>query len=96
MISDAVLVGIISAVVSLIGITVTARTTRDSVTNKLDTNQQVMNTEINHIKDTMTDMKDDIKAHNGYAKMFSESVPVIKEQIKAIDKRMDNLENKIK
>ncbi len=92
--SDALTVGIISAVVSLLGIYIQGKNTRNQVTNKLDTNQQIMNNEISHIKSDISDMKTDIKAHNHYARLFNENIPVIKEQIKVQNHRISDLEKK--
>lgn len=94
--SDALIVGIISAIVSLVGIFITSKNTRDSVTHKLDNNQQIMNAEITHIKETMSEMKTDIKAHNQYAKLFNENIPVLKEKFKVADHRISDLEEAIK
>jgi len=78
--SDAVLVALISAGVSLIGIFVS----QSNIFHKLDTNQQVMETK-------MSDMNRRIDEHNHYAKLFNENVPVIKEQIKNTNLRIDTL-----
>jgi len=94
--SEALIVGIISAIVSLVGIFVSSKATRDSVTHKLDTNQQVMNNEIAHIKESMSEMKNDLKSHNHYAQLFNENIPVFKEQIKVINHRIDDLEEDAK
>ena len=83
--SDALIVGLVTGgvsllgiIVSLIGIFVSAKSTRDSVTQKMDTNKQLMQNEITHIKDEMGAMKDDIRSHNNYAKLFNENIPLIK------------------
>lgn len=94
--SEAIIVGIISAIVSLVGIFVASKNTRDSVTHKLDTNQQVVNNEIYHIKSEISEMKTCIKSHNQYAKLFNENVPVIKERISVANHRIDDLEQDIK
>lgn len=92
--SEVLIVGIISAAVSLIGIFVASKNTRDEVLHKLDMNQQLMNAEIGHIKGDIGDMKEDIKEHNHYAKLFSESMPVVQEQIKVANHRIEDLENR--
>jgi peptidoglycan hydrolase CwlO-like protein len=79
--SEALVVGLISALVSLIGIIVASKDTRDKVTNKLDTNQKIMENEMKHIKSEMKDMKNDIKTHNHYAKLFDENIPIIKDRL---------------
>lgn len=94
--SEALIVGLISAVVSLIGIFVSAKSTRDEVTHKLDTNQQLMNNEIHHIKTEMSDMKVDIRSHNNYAQLFNENIPLIKEKIIVANHRIEDLEKDVK
>ena len=90
--SDALVVGLISALVSLIGIIVASKDTRDKVTQKLDTNQKIMENEMKHIKTEMTDMKNDIKTHNHYAKLFDENIPVIKDRLSTNADRIKGLE----
>ena len=94
--SDALLVGLISGFVSLIGIIVSAKTTRDKVTHTLDTNQQLMKSEIDHIKADVADMRTDIKSHNHYAQLFNENIPVIKEKLSTSEQRLGNIEDDIK
>jgi peptidoglycan hydrolase CwlO-like protein len=89
--SEGLIVGILSAVVSLVGIIVTSKSTRDQVTHKLDTNQQVTNTEIKHIKESIVEMKEDIKTHNHYAQLFDKNIPVVKERIEAVNQRIDDI-----
>ena len=93
---DALIVGIITAAVSLIGIFISAKNTRDRVTNELGANQQVMSNEIAHIKENVTEMKEDLRAHNQYAKLFNENVPVLRQQINDLDRRVSTLENDLK
>lgn len=94
--SDALVVGIISAIVSLVGIFMSAKYTRDEVTHKLDTNQQVMNNEITHIRNEIGDMKVDIRSHNNYAKLFNENVPVLKEKISVLSSKVTDIEDDIR
>jgi peptidoglycan hydrolase CwlO-like protein len=89
--SEALVVGILSALVSLVGIIVTSKSTRDQVTHKLDTNQQVTNNEIKHIKESIVEMKEDIKTHNHYAQLFDKNIPVVKERIEAVNQRIDDI-----
>ena len=94
--SDALIVGLFSTAVSLVGIFVSAKATRDKVTHTLDTNQQLIKNEITHIKNDITAMKDDIRSHNNYAKLFNENIPVIKEKISVANHRIVNIEDDIK
>jgi peptidoglycan hydrolase CwlO-like protein len=94
--SDALIVGLISAVVSLVGIFISAKVTRDDVTHKLDTNQQLIGNEIKHIKTEMGEMKNDIRSHNNYAKLFNENIPLIKEKLSVANHRIEDIEGDIK
>lgn len=94
--SDALIVGLFSAVVSLVSIFVSAKVTRDKVTHTLHTNQQLIQNEINHIKSDITSMKADIKSHNNYAKLFNENIPVIKEKLSVANNRIANIEDDVK
>ena len=94
--SDALIVGIFSGLVSLVGIYLTSKATRDEVTHKMDINQQVMKTEINHIKTDMDEMRSDIRSHNHYAKLFNENIPVINERLVVTGQRLEGIENDIR
>ena len=94
--SDALIVGLFSAAVSLVGIFVSAKTTRDKVTHTLDTNQKLIKSEIDHIKTKMGDMDNSIKSHNNYAKLFNENIPVIKEKLTVANKRISDIEGDIR
>lgn len=76
---------IITGCISLIGIIYSHFTAWKKVQEELKLTQKIMENELAHIKE-------DVKEHNHYAKMFSESVPVIKEQIKVINHRLGDLE----
>lgn len=112
--SDTLIIGLITGgisllgiVVSLVGIFVSAKSTRDGVTQKLDTNQQLMQQEITHVKTEMTqmknsiqkemgEMKNDIRSHNNYAKLFNENIPVIKEKLSVANHRIEDIEGDIR
>ena len=92
--SEALIVGILSALVSLVGIIVTSKSTRDQVTHKLDTSQQVTNNEIQHIKESIVEMNEDIKIHNHSAQLFDKNIPAVKETIEAVHQRIDDIYGK--
>lgn len=81
--SDSIIVAIISAGVSLIGIFIS----QSNIFHKLDTNQQVMETK-------MTEMNRRIEEHNHYAKLFNENIPVLKTQMKENERRIGELEKR--
>lgn len=56
--------------------------------------QGEMHESIAVIKSEMNDMKEDIKSHNQYAKMFSENIPAIRQHMTDMDRRLDNIERK--
>lgn len=91
------MVDIIVAIIGLVGVAVTvvvtSHSTRDDLTNQLKINQAVTQNEIDHIKDNITEMKADIKEHNNYAKLFNESVAILKEQVKVANHRIQDLED---
>lgn len=85
--SDAVIAALITGAVSLIGIAVSYWLATKKVQRQLEISQKVMENELQHIKEN-------VKEHNHYAKLFTESMPVVKEQIKVINHRIEDLENK--
>ena len=93
--SDALIVGIISAIVTLIGIIASSKATQDAMAKKLDKQQGIIETKMSYMEGEITEIKADVKSHNGYARLFSESIPAIKERLSGLDKRVENLENKI-
>ena len=83
--SDAVLAAIITGGISLFGsILAIVLTNRKQQTD--------MDKKIAVIETKMDDMKEDIRAHNQYAKMFSENVPAIKQHMIDVDRRLEMME----
>lgn len=83
--SEAIVVALISGGISLIGIILSYKAATTKVQNQLEIQQAVMKTE-------MSTIKEDVKEHNHYAKLFAESMPVVQEQIKVINHRIEDLE----
>lgn len=86
---------IITGLITLVGIFASAKSTRDKVTIELSKQNALQNQEIEHIKAEITEMKADIKEHNNYARMFAETMPVVKEQIKYNAQRLESLEQRL-
>ena len=84
--SEAIVVALISGGISLIGIILSYKAATTKVQNQLEIQQAVMKTE-------MSAIKEDVKEHNHYAKLFAESMPVVQEQIKVINHRIEDLEH---
>ena len=76
---------IITGGISIIGIVYSHYMAGKKVQEELKLTQKIMENELSHIKES-------VKEHNSYAKMFSENIPVIKEQIKVINTRLEGLE----
>ena len=53
-----------------------------------------MDKKISVIETKMDDMKEDIRAHNKYAQMFSENIPAIKQHMSDVDRRLGDLERR--
>lgn len=83
--SDAIIVALITGAISLIGIVVSYIAATTKVTKAMEIQQAVMQSE-------MSTIKEDVKEHNHYAKLFAESMPVVQEQIKVINHRIADLE----
>ena len=83
--SDTILVALITGGISLFGSILTIVLTSRKQQEELDKGLAVMQAE-------MTGMKDDIRAHNRYAQMFSENIPAIKQHMMDVDRRLEGLE----
>lgn len=79
--SDAILVAIITGGLSLLGIIYSSNKTAQAVDSKLDKQQAVMETK-------MDELTREVREHNNFAKRM----PVVEEQIKVINHRIEDLE----
>lgn len=86
--SDAIIVALISGGISLLGILLSHKATVDKVQHNMEIQQAILQTK-------MEGMKKDIEEHNHYAKLFNENIPVIREQIKVANHRIEDLERKV-
>lgn len=80
--SDAILVAIITGGLSLFGIIYSSSKSASKVDTKLDKQQAVIETK-------MDELTREVREHNNFAKR----VPVVEEQIKVINHRIEDLEN---
>lgn len=87
MVSDAVLTALITGGISLLGSVLAIVSTSKKQQAELEKAMAVMQTE-------MTIMKEDIKSHNQYAKMFSENIPAIKQHMTDVDRRLEVMERR--
>lgn len=79
--SDAILVAIITGGLSLLGIIYSSNKTAQAMDSKLDKQQAVMETK-------MDELTREVREHNNFAKRM----PVVEEQIKVINHRIEDLE----
>lgn len=79
--SDAILVAIITGSLSLLGIIYSSSKSASKVDAKLDKQQAVIETKLN-------ELTREVMEHNNFARR----VPVLEEQIKVINHRIENLE----
>ena len=85
--SEAIQVALITGAVSLLGTVITIILTSRKQQAELDKQIAVMDAK-------MEDMREDIRTHNQYAKMFSENIPAIKQHMADVDRRLDNIERR--
>ena len=79
--SDAVMAALITGLLSLIGTVITVLITSRRTTEEIKISQAIMNTRIDQL--TI-----EVRAHN----KFAQRVPVVEEQIKTANRRLENLE----
>ncbi len=89
--SDAVIVGLLAAVASIIAAVLTSRATQNSVEESLKISNEVQNVKIEHLAEEQKGLKEELKKSNNYA----QKIPVIEEQIKVVNHRVSDLERKV-
>lgn len=80
--TEAITVALITGGLSLLGVVVTCLATARKTEKAQEVAQAVMKTEI-------TELTREVRAHNN----FAQRMPVVEEQIKAINHRLDDLEH---
>lgn len=95
-VAAAVITGIFALIAAVVAAVISSKVTSDKTIQKLEKTQAVTNNEIQHFKEELSEMKCDLRAHNHYAQLFNENVPVIKERLSEGDRRMTNIEDQIK
>lgn len=76
-----VIVALIGAISSVIAVIITNKSSNREITHKLETAQAVTDTKIQNLTD-------EVRSHNNFARRM----PVVEEQIKVINHRIDDLE----
>ena len=82
--SEAIIVAIITGCVSLIGTIITVLATSRKTSTESRVNQAVVDTKLD-------ELTREVRLHNN----FAQRLPVVEEQIKNLDGRVDNIEKKV-
>lgn len=69
---------------------------KGELTNKMDSNDALKDEKIQRITDNIEILKEDVKEHNHYAKLFAETMPVVQERQTVANKRIGDLESEMK
>lgn len=78
---DSIIVSIVSAAATIAGVVLSTKASNREIQHKLETHQAVMDTKIDNLAAS-------VNKHNH----FAEKMPVIEEQIKVINHRLEDLE----
>lgn len=78
---DSIIVSIVSAAATIAGVVLSTKASNREIQHKLETHQAVIDTKIDNLADSVT-------KHNH----FAERMPVVEEQIKVINHRLEDLE----
>ena len=81
--TEAIIVALITGGMSLLGVLITSRQTTKDVAAKLDKQQAITDTQLE-------ELTREVREHNNFARR----VPVLEEQIKVANRRIEDLENK--
>lgn len=85
--SEAIMVALITSGISLFGTILVVISSSKKQSADMEKAMAVMRTEMNI-------MKEDIKSHNNYAKMFAENIPAINQHMIDVDRRLSDLERR--
>lgn len=92
--SESIIVAIITGGLALIGVILTNRKSTAELFAKLDKQSELsdakLDTEIRVVKTQIDELTREVRKHNN----FAERVPVMEEQIKVVNHRIDELEHK--
>lgn len=78
---ESIIVSIISAIGTLVGVILSTKASNREIQHKLETHQAVIDTKIDNLTQS-------VNKHNA----FADRMPVVEEQIKVINHRLEDLE----
>ena len=82
--TDAIIVGLLAAIASIIAAVVTSKGTQTKVQNELHEQNAVQNVKIDHLTE-------EVRRHND----FAQRIPVLEEKVKVANNRISDLERKV-
>lgn len=93
--TEAIIVAFITAGLALIGTIITViasnKKTTETVQNAMRTAQAVTDTKLEQLSSDVAELRADVRAHNEYGRR----IPVLEEQIKVANHRIEDLEKKV-
>lgn len=93
--SETILVAFITAGLALVGTIITVlasnKKTTEAVQSAMQTAQAVTDTKLEQLSEEVTQLRADVRAHNEYGR----KIPVLEEQIKVANHRIEDLERKV-
>lgn len=79
---ESIVVSVISAIVTIVTVIINTKASNKELTHKLETQQAVFETKLDNLTS-------EVREHNGFARRM----PVVEEQIKVINHRIEDLEH---
>lgn len=89
--SEAVVTALITGGLALVGVIFSNIMGNRKIENQLFTQQAVTDQKIEALSKNLEELKEEVKKHNN----FAGRIPVLEEQIKVVNHRIDDLEKKV-
>lgn len=85
-----IITAIIVGGLSLIGVIITNISSNHRIENKIEVNQAVMQNDLKHTNEEISQLRDEVRSHNDFARR----VPVLEKDVKNIYHQLDELKEK--
>ena len=89
--TEAITVAIITGIISLIGTIITVLASARKTEEQMKVSQAITDTKLEQMSEDIAQLRADVRAHNEYGR----KIPVLEEQIKVANHRIDDLEKKV-
>ena len=90
--SEAIIVAIITGGLALVGVIITNITGSQRMQHQLETTTAVLSEKVDTVKEQVDDLRAKVEKHNN----FAERMPVLEEQIKVSNHRIQDIEDQLK